>query len=138
MNYIFQNHLWKFVTVYMDDTHIFSKSFNEHLMHIEKMFVIIKEHGLKMQPSKTSICKRTIEFLGFQFQDNKISIPQKQKIKIFEYKEPTTMKELRSFSGYCRFFRKFIKNYTEIMTPLHEALKRQRKTIILDYTQKEA
>ena len=38
--------------------------------------------------------------------------------------EPTTVKQVRSFLGFANFYRKFIGNYAEIASPLHDLTKK--------------
>ena len=46
MNRIFQEQLGKFVLIYLDDILVFSKTQEEHLEHICKVFDILRENKL--------------------------------------------------------------------------------------------
>lgn len=50
----------EFVSVYIDDILIFSRSLDEHLHHIDLVLTRIVEAGLKLKPSKCYL----IEYLG--------------------------------------------------------------------------
>ena len=42
---------WKNVLVYIDDTLVFSKSFEEHLQHLAQVFKRLKDANLTLKPS---------------------------------------------------------------------------------------
>ncbi|GFO24642.1 gypsy retrotransposon integrase 1 [Plakobranchus ocellatus] len=53
-----------FVVSYFDDVLIFSKSWEEHLEHIEKTLSALREAGFTVKPSKTIVGCEYINFLG--------------------------------------------------------------------------
>ncbi|GFN79781.1 transposon ty3-g Gag-Pol polyprotein [Plakobranchus ocellatus] len=53
-----------FVVSYFDDVLIFSKSWEEHLEHIEKTLSALREAGFTVKPSKTIVGCEHINFLG--------------------------------------------------------------------------
>ena len=54
----------EFVTVYIDDVLIFSKSLEEHITHLELVLQRIQEAGLKLKPTKCRFICREVEYLG--------------------------------------------------------------------------
>ncbi|KAG0441028.1 Retrovirus-related Pol polyprotein from transposon [Dictyocoela muelleri] len=76
MNKICGSMLYSFVFVYLDDVIIFSKDLNEHLKHIEMIFDKIREFGFRLNIEKCKFLKSQISFLGFDVENNKISIPE--------------------------------------------------------------
>ena len=49
---------------YLDDIIIFSKTEEEHLQHLEEIFVRLRKFGLKMKREKCSFFKKHIQYLG--------------------------------------------------------------------------
>ena len=49
---------------YLDDIIIFSKTEEEHLQHLEEIFVRLRKFGLKMKREKRSFFKKHIQYLG--------------------------------------------------------------------------
>ena len=41
--------------VYIDDVIIYSKSFEEHLAHVEQVFIILKDANMKVGPEKCTL-----------------------------------------------------------------------------------
>ena len=65
-------------------------------------------------------------FLGHIIGRGKIQIDQARIQAILEWEPPTKVTELRSFLGLVNYYRKFIKSYAVIATPLTDLLKKNR------------
>lgn len=64
MNTIFQHILRKCVLVFVDDILIYSKTLQEHLSHLTKVFSILQQHHLYLKLSKCSFAQQSLEYLG--------------------------------------------------------------------------
>ena len=53
-----------FVSVYVDDVLIFSKTLDEHLEHLESVINRLEEVGLKLKASKCQFVREEVEYLG--------------------------------------------------------------------------
>jgi len=53
-----------FVRVYIDDIIIFSKSFEEHLVHLREVFTILLRKKILLNPEKCSIACASVIYLG--------------------------------------------------------------------------
>ena len=49
MNYVFQEFLGKFAAVYIDDIIIYSKTFEQHLDHMQQVFDALRNACLKIK-----------------------------------------------------------------------------------------
>lgn len=58
MNGILSKYLWIFVLVYIDDIIVYSKTFEDHVNHIDWVLKAIEDSGITLSPSKS--------FLGYQ------------------------------------------------------------------------
>ena len=68
MNEIFREYLDEFVTVYVDDILIYSKTFTEHLKHLEKVLQALQKARIKIKLRKCKFAKSKIKYLGHLFQ----------------------------------------------------------------------
>ena len=53
-----------FVSVYIDDILVFSKTLEEHLLHLERVLKRIIDVGLKLKPAKCQFFRQEVEYLG--------------------------------------------------------------------------
>lgn len=65
MNNDLRDELADFPTIYVDDVLITSKSFPEHLVHLDIFFTKIGKAGLTLELSKFFWCNDNVKFLGF-------------------------------------------------------------------------
>lgn len=64
MDEIFRKYLRKFVLVFFDDILIYSKSWEDHLQHLDQVFQILREHNFQLKPSKCEFGRHELEYLG--------------------------------------------------------------------------
>ena len=55
---------WKTCLVYLDELLIYSRSFREHLQHLEEILSRFQSSGLKLNPSKCCFARDQVQFLG--------------------------------------------------------------------------
>jgi hypothetical protein len=108
-----------FCLVYLDDIVIFSRDFDEHLRHLNKVLHALREHNLILHPNKCEIAKQTIEYLGHLISSTSIK-PLPDKIKsILSLPEPRTLAQANRFIGSLSWYRKFIPGFSSIAAPIH-------------------
>ena len=113
-----------FVAVYLDDILIYSQNEKEHLEHIEAVLKVLREHQLYAKVTKCEFFKTEINYLGHVIKQGGIHVDPKKIQDIQEWPRPTSLTTLQSLLGLTGYYRKFIKNYTEIATPLTNLTKK--------------
>jgi hypothetical protein len=120
---IFGPKYFKDVFCYLDDLIIVSPDFNSHLRTLDEVHSKLKEAGLTIKLSKCEFCKEKLKYLGFIVDRDGLR-PDPEKIKcIVEYPRPNNLKQLRSFLGMVGFYRKNIRDFSEIAVPLNKILR---------------
>uniref|UniRef100_A0A1J3IVR9 Transposon Ty3-I Gag-Pol polyprotein n=2 Tax=Noccaea caerulescens TaxID=107243 RepID=A0A1J3IVR9_NOCCA len=125
MNHVFQAVTRKFLLVFFDDILVYSKSWEEHLKHLEEVFSILRHQQLYLKPSKCTFGATVIEYLGHFISAEGVSTDPKKVKAIEEWPIPVTQKQLRSFLGLANYYRRFIKGYSVIAKPLSTLLKKE-------------
>ena len=124
MDTVLRDILWQFVVVYIDNINIGSKTFEEHLTHLEQVFERLEKAGLKLSPEKCFFFKDEIPFLGHVVSRTGIHTdPEKLKV-IKEFPVPKDLTQLRGFIALASYYRKFVKNFSSIVEPLNRLLKK--------------
>ena len=106
--------------IYLDDMIIFPKTPSEHLDRLEAVFAKIAEAGLRLKPKKCEFFKTRVEYLGHIISKNGIEMNPKKIEAIVKWPEPSTVTEVRSFLGFCNYYRKFMYKYAQIAKPLYK------------------
>ena len=121
MNHIFADYIQeKWLKVYMDDMGIHTR--DDLALHHErtrKVLLRLQEHGLTLKLSKTTFDAPRIEFLGMIIGQGEIKMDPRKLEAIRDWKPPTTVKGIRSFTGFANFYRKFIPGFSNIVAPLN-------------------
>lgn len=114
---------WKSCLVYLDDIIVFSRTYEEHLTHLEEVFQRLEEHELRLKPSKCYLCYNEIIYLGHRISKDGVA-PDPAKVEaITKMPKPRDITELRSFLGLCNYYRNFIHNFADKMSPLYNITK---------------
>eukprot|EP00253_Pinus_taeda_P022389 PITA_22389 len=123
MNSIFKPFLIKFVLVFFDDILIYSKSWKDHVEHVDKVLQLLEEKLLYAKRSKCFFGVHEVEYLGHIVSHEGVKVDPSKIKSIKERKIPTSIKHLRGFLELTGYYREFVKNYGRIAAPLTTLLK---------------
>lgn len=111
------------VVVYMDDILVFTKTADEHVQAIKRVFERLREANIKLRKSKSVTGVKEIEFLGWLINGTgRRSAPSKVKA-ITDMAAPKTSKEVEVFLGLVNYVRTSLENVAVLEIPLREAVK---------------
>ena len=112
----------KFCIIYLDDIIIFSKTPKEQIERLRKVFEKLAEAGLRLKPSKCEFFRTELRYLGHVVSAKGIATDDKKIKAIVKWPRPETVTEVRSFLGFCNYYRKFIHQYAMIAKPLYKLI----------------
>ena len=122
MNDIFRPHLRKFALVFFDDILIYSKSWEEHLSHLQTVLTILAANHLFTKEAKCRFGVTSVDYLGHIISADGVSVDPSKIQAIEEWPIPTTHMEVRGFLGLAGYYRKFVQHFGKIVAPLHQLL----------------
>nr|GEY31958.1 hypothetical protein [Tanacetum cinerariifolium] len=111
-------YLDKFVIVFIDDFLIYSKSTEEHEVHLKMILEFLEKEKLFEKFSKCEFWLQEIHFLGHVVNSEGIHVDPRKIEAVKNWKPPKTLTEIRSFLGLARYYRRFIGNFSKIANPL--------------------
>jgi len=115
---ILRENLGKFVICYLDDILVFSDNESEHQEHVEWVLQQFAKVNSILKLSKCEFGVKKTKYLGYIIRPGEISIDPEKLRAIKEWESPQNVKDIQSFQGFTNFCRMFIKNFSDIMTPL--------------------
>ncbi|KAL2898903.1 Transposon Ty3-I Gag-Pol polyprotein [Bienertia sinuspersici] len=126
MNDVLYEYLDRFCVVYLDDIVVYSQTLNDHVKHLRMVFDKLREHELYIKKEKCEFAQTEIMFLGHKISNGSVRMDGKKVQAILNWEEPKSIHELRSFLGLANYYRKFIKGYSDKVSPLTDLLKKGR------------
>ena len=118
-----------FCLIYLDDLLIMSRTKEEHIIHIRKVFETLRKHRLTIKPSKCHFFKSQIKYLGHIVSANGIAVDPAKIKPILDWPFPTNTLGLQQSLGSANYWRKFIPNLSRIAAPLYKLVKKSTKFI---------
>ena len=107
-----------FSSAYIDDVIVFSRSWKDHLSHIEQVLQRIQDAGLTLCRKKCQFAMSECLYLGHTIGSGRVC-PEEVKVRaIRNFQQPQTKKEVRSFIVLTGYYRKFIPQYASLAIPL--------------------
>ncbi|KAJ9542421.1 hypothetical protein OSB04_028927 [Centaurea solstitialis] len=92
VNMIFKEHLGRTMEVYIDDMLVKSERSIDHVAHLKQSFDILRQHKMKLNPTKCSFGVRAGKFLGYLVTQRGIEASPEQVKAITEIQSPRNVK----------------------------------------------
>ncbi|GJR37998.1 RNA-directed DNA polymerase [Tanacetum coccineum] len=124
MNKVLKPFISSFVIVYFDDILIYNKSEKEHLRHLREVLIALSQNKLYINLKKCNFLTDKLLFLGFVITSHGIRVDEDKVRAIREWPKPQGISDVRSFHGLATFYRRFIRNFSIIMAPITQCMKK--------------
>ncbi|UYV68869.1 K02A2.6-like, partial [Cordylochernes scorpioides] len=110
--------LWKGTCSFQDDILVYTKTWQEHIELLSKVFDKLRQYNMKLKLSKCIFGRTEVKYLGHIISHNQLK-PDPVKVKsIQDFPRPDTVKKVRQFMGLANYYRKFVKDFSKISFPL--------------------
>ena len=93
--------------IYLEDVIVFSHTEEEHLERMRVIFDHLREHGLKLKPSKCEVFKTEINYLAHHVSKKGVQPSKKNLESIAQCPPPDTYTMVKSFVGLVGHYRHF-------------------------------
>ena len=123
MQRILRPYLDKFAIGFLDDILIYSKTLEEHNKHVRLVLDKLREHQLYAKESKCEFFQTKIGFLGHIVSSQGIEMEPDKLAAIRDWPALKTIPDVMSFLGLAGYYRRFIRNYSDICIPISDLVK---------------
>jgi len=84
----------------------------------------LRQNDLYLKPEKCNFDQQKTEFLGLLISANRVEMDPVKLTGVKDWPTPKKLKEVQAFIGFANFYRRFIKNFSEIARPLNNLAKK--------------
>jgi transposase InsO family protein len=124
-----------YILNYIDDIVIYSKSVEDHEIHVQDAIRRLNSVHLRINTAKCHFFKQSIKLLGFTISKEGIHADREKLDKVPEWPRPTNTTEMQRFLGFANYFRRATPNYAKVAAPLEQI--KYSKNYKADWTQKQ-
>src|SRR5918995_241030 len=124
MHYVFRPYIGEFFVVYFDDILVFRKSLKDHVTHLRTVLQTLRKERLYANMEKCLFGVDKLVFLGFVVSSKGVHVDESKINAIKTWPEPTNLQQVRGFLGLAGFYRRLVKDFSTIPSPLHALSKK--------------
>ncbi|KMQ88476.1 reverse ribonuclease integrase [Lasius niger] len=115
------------VFVYLDDIIVISETFDQHFHLLAEVFRRLRDARLRLNPDKCRFCVERLKYLGHVIDREGIRTDPEKVSAVADWPEPRTVKQVRQFLGMASWYRRFVANFSTIVTPLTQLTKKNAR-----------
>lgn len=106
--------------LYLDDVIVFSSTVDEHLSRLDLVLDRFKKESLKIKLGKCQFFQQQVNYLGHVVSAAGVATDPQKIAAVRDWAIPSTVAELRSFLGFASYYRRFVKDFAKLASPLHK------------------
>ncbi|XP_071727904.1 uncharacterized protein [Rutidosis leptorrhynchoides] len=129
---IFHDMIEECMEVFMDDFSVFGDTFKSCLVNLERMLIRCEQSNLVLNWEKCHFMVKEGIVLGHKISKEGIEVDRAKVDVIAKLPHPTNVRGVRSFLGHAGFYRRFIKDFSKIATPMNKLLEKDAPFIFSD------
>ena len=124
MHYVLRKYIGICVVVYFDDILVFSKSLEDHVTHLRDVLQVLRNEHLYANMEKCIFGVNKHVLLGFVVSSKGVHVDESKIEAVKTWPQPTNLQQVRSFLGLADLYRRFVKDFSTIASPLHALSKK--------------
>ncbi len=106
---------------------MFGNTREELMSRLDTILHRLRLFNITLNPSKVKIGLEQVEYLGHVIDKHGLSFSKEKKDKVFDFRKPSTAKEMKSFLGLTVQFRDHVQNFGDLAAPLHAMIPNYKK-----------
>jgi len=120
------------MVVFIDDILVYSNSHLEHKQHLRVVLQTLRENQLYAKLDKCEFWLKEVVFLGHVISVEGIFVDPKKVEVVLKWERSTNVTEIRSFFGFAGYYRRFIKGFSTIGSPLTKLARKEVRFVWLE------
>lgn len=108
----------KICAIYLDDLIIFASTLEEHLDRLDQVLKRLKDCNLKLNPKKCKFLQTKVKYVGHIVSENGVEADPEKLEKVRNWPTPKNAEEVRQFTSFAGYYRRFVKDFSKIAKPL--------------------
>ena len=123
--------------VYLDDMIVYPSTAEAHLKHVREVLTLLQSAGVSLNLRKCNVFETSVDYRGHVLRLRNLEVATKNFEAIKQSKARAKHTELRSFSGMCNVYRRFVPNFDLVASPLNKKLSKDRTYSFETLTEEE-
>jgi len=112
--------------VYVDDIIVYGSSEHQSRRNLKEVLGRLVKAGLTLSEKKCKFLESEVKFLGHVINGQGTAMDPEKVVTVKEWPELKSVREVRGFLGLATYYRKFVKDFAKIASPLNALLQKDQ------------